>query len=210
MISLAVVGHEDRLLQATELAKAVGGLLSLDDGTHGVKGNHRRAWYLTDPAQAPWCGVLEDDAQPVAGFLQHAEATLAAAPAPIVSLYLGRTRPAHLQHAIQRALTFADRDGAHWITADTVMHGVAVCMRSTLRDDWLDFSAQDHGTDFPIDELMGHWARTRGHTVAYTVPSLVEHGDSPSLIPYTGQHTKPRIAWRTGARATWNSRHVPL
>lgn len=210
MISFAIVGHEQRLLQATELAKTVGGLLSLDDGTHGVNGNHRRAWYLTATTPALWNGVLEDDAEPVPGFLEQAEAALAAAPAPIVSFYLGRTRPAHLQHAILRALHRADHDGAHWITADTIAHGVAVCMRSTLREDWLDFAGRDHGTAFPIDELMGHWVRTRGRTVAYTVPSLVEHGTGPSLIPYTGQHTNPRTAWRTGTRATWNSCHVPL
>lgn len=210
MISTAVVAHDSRLVAATELAKTVGGVLSVDDGTAGVNGNHVRAWQLTTATSTPWAAVLEDDAQPVDGFLQHAEAALAAAPASIVSFYLGRTRPAHLQHLIRHALHVADQEDAHWITADSVLHGVAVCMRSSLRDDWLDFAHADHATHYPVDELMGAWCRYRRHTAAYCIPSLVEHADGPSLVKYEGYHTQPRKAWRIGARDTWNSRTVPL
>lgn len=210
MISYAVAGHEQRLIAATELAKSLGAVLSVDNGTAGVHGNHCRAWKLTATTTSLWSAVLEDDAEPIPGFLEQAEAALAVAPAAVVSFYLGRTRPAHLQHHISTALHRADHEDAHWITTDTVLHGVAIAMHSTLRDDWLDFASQDHGTQYPVDELMGVWCRTRGHRVAYTVPSLVEHGDAPSLVPYTGYHTQPRKAWRIGSRDAWSSRSVAL
>jgi hypothetical protein len=210
LISYAVVGHEQRLIAATELAKSIGAVLSVDDGTAGVHGNHCRAWQLTAATPNLWSTVLEDDAEPVPGFLEQAESALTVAPAAVVSLYLGRTRPAHLQHQISSALHRADHEDAHWITADTVLHGVAVAMHSSLRDDWLDFASQDHGTRYPVDELMGVWCRARGHRVAYTTPSLVEHGDAPSLVPYTGYHTQPRKAWRVGTRDAWTSHSVAL
>src|SRR5438128_11783006 len=121
------------MVTAPELAKSVGGLLSLDDGSYGVKGNHLRAWQFTAATPAPWAAVIEDDAEPVPDFLAHAEAALAAAPAPVVSFYPGRTPPEHRQPRISKALQFADRDKAHSIRADTVMHGVALATRDELR-----------------------------------------------------------------------------
>lgn len=209
MISFAVVGHESRLTQAIALANRIGGQLSVDDGSRGVLGNHLRAWAATAAIGRSWACVIEDDAEPVEDFVQQAEQALAAAPADIVSLYLGRTRPAHIQMDIRQALHRADHTDAHWITADTVAHGVAVAMRSHRRDDWLRF-AREGGIALPVDELLTVWCRDRGHTVAYTVPSLVQHQDGPSLVPYSGYHNQPRTAWRTGSRDTWNNRTVPL
>jgi len=92
VISYAVVGHVDRLLAATDLAHSLSAVVALDDGSKGAAGNHLAAWELTTTLPAAWAAVLEDDAQPVPGFLTQAAQALTAAPEPVVSLYLGRTR----------------------------------------------------------------------------------------------------------------------
>lgn len=202
MISWAVVAHTDRLVQATELARTIGAVISVDDGSKGAGANHLEAWRLTTGVESEWAGVLEDDAQPVPGFTQQAEQAIAAAPEPVVSLYLGRTRPVRWQDRISRALVRIDDRDPHWLTTTHVLHAVTVVLHADLREDWLDFAADN---TLPPDERMTAWCIARGHQVAYTWPSLVDHADGPTLVEHsnTGNTTAPRKAWRTGTRHTW-------
>ncbi|WP_029925472.1 hypothetical protein [Nocardia otitidiscaviarum] len=202
MISFAVVGHEARIVEAADLARTIGGLVSLDDGTLGAGANHVRAWELTTARPSEWCAVLEDDAQPVQGFTTQAEAALSVAPEPVVSFYLGRTRPVRWQDRISRGCVLADRQETHWLTTTHVLHAVAVAIHTDLRDDWLDWA---HHSDLPPDERMSAWCLVNSHRVAYTWPSLVDHADGPTLVRHksTGGTTAPRRAWRTGTRHTW-------
>ncbi|MGW4718865.1 hypothetical protein [Nocardia sp. NPDC004260] len=209
MISWAVVAHTKRLVQATELARTLGAVIALDDGSKGAEDNHLEAWRLTATTEGEWSAVVEDDAIPVYGITEQAEHALANAPAPVVSFYLGRSRPIRWQHRIHSALHHSDVEGAHWITTSHVLHAVAVAMRSELRDDWIEWA---HTSQLPADERLSAWCKTRGHRVAYTVPSLVDHGDGPTLIAHRdGQpRTAPRIAWRTGTRDVWSNRAVSM
>lgn len=205
MISWAVVGHEQRLLAATTLAHQLGGLVTIDDGTHGAAVNHLKAWDITActaDTMDCWCGVMEDDAVPVPGFAEQAEQALTQSPEPIVSLYLGRTRPRRWQERIAPAIATADITGSHWLVSTHILHAVAVAMRIELRDDWLDFA---HTSTLPIDERLTAWCLARSHKVAYTLPSLVDHADGPTLVQHTndGGTTGPRVAWRTGIRDQW-------
>jgi hypothetical protein len=99
--------------------------------------------------------------------------------------------------------------GAHWIDTHYLLHAVAVAMRSDLRDDWLTTAPT---LDFPIDQRLSEWARMRGHRIAYSLPSLVEHADWPTLVQHRDRQprTEPRIAWRTGTRETWTRRTVTI
>lgn len=209
MISFAVVGHEARIIEATDLAHSLGAVLSLDDGTYGAGGNHIRAWELTQALETTWAAVLEDDAQPVQGFTQQAEQALSAAPEPVVSMYLGRTRPKRWQERIAPAIANADRADAHWLTTTHVLHAVAVAIHTDLREDWLDFA---HTSTLPPDERLTAWCIARGHSVAYTFPSLVDHADGPTLVRHsnTGNTTGPRTAWRTGTREHWTPAATPM
>jgi hypothetical protein len=206
-VSSAVVAHTDRLGAATELAALVDAQISVDDGSLGAETNHLRAWAMTRNRDTDWALVLEDDAQPVAGFTEQLHAALRTAPAPIVSLYLGRSKPRTWQHRIAQALDHADMLNAHWITTHHLLHAVAVAMRTELRDDWIEWAASN---ELPIDERLGAWARAREHRITYAVPSLVEHADWPTLIRHRdGQpRGQGRIAWRTGTRDAWTSRSV--
>lgn len=205
MISWAVVGHEQRLLAATTLAHQLGGLVTIDDGTHGADGNHLKAWDITAATEdvMDWSGVMEDDAVPVPGFAEQAEQALAQSPEPVVSFYLGRTRPHRWQQErIAPAIAKADMTASHWLVSTHVLHAVAVAMRTELREDWLDFA---HGSKLPIDERLTAWCLARGHRVAYSLPSLVDHADGPTLVQHRngGGTTAPRVAWRTGTRDQW-------
>ncbi|WP_454199575.1 hypothetical protein [Nocardia sp. Marseille-Q1738] len=209
MISFAVVAHQARLVQATELAHSIGAIISLDDGSIGADNNHLRAWADTTTIESEWAAVLEDDAEPVAGFIHQAERALAVAPAPVVSFYVGTGRPMKWQDSIAKAITAADRVDAHWLTCNYLLHAVAVAIRTDLVDDWLGWA---HSSRRPIDERMSAWCLTRHHRVAYTAPSLVDHADGPTLIsPHPLRRgDKPRRAWRTGTRDTWNTTSVDL
>lgn len=202
MISWAVVGHHARIVAATDLARQVGGVVAMDDGTFGAARNHLRAWAETCTLDAGWCGVLEDDAEPVDGFTEQAELALAAAPEPIVSFYLGQTRPHRWnRERIPPAIRRADRHGAHWLVSTHVLHAVAIAMCTQLRDDWLDWA---HASKLPIDERLTAWAIARDHKVAYAWPSLVDHADGPTLVAHAPTTvTGPRRAWRTGTREHW-------
>lgn len=196
-------------MQATDLARALGALVTIDDGTLGPDSNHLKSWDATSIVDTDWCGVVEDDAVPVAGFVDQADAAVAAAPAPVVSCYLGCGKPRRWQARIPAALEHADREGAHWITCTHLLHAVAVVMRTELRDDWLDWA---HTSTLPIDERIGAWCRSKRHTIAYTMPSLCDHADGPTLVQHRdGQpRTMSRVAWRTGTRDVWNSRAVSM
>jgi len=209
MISFAVVAHSSRLEAATELAKTVGGVIALDSGDVGPGANHLRAWALTETLEEPWCCTLEDDALPVPGFVQQAQEALAVVPAGVVSFYTGTTRPARWQERIAPAVSVADRTNACWLIGTHTLHAVAIAIRTELRDDWLDFAA---GNPLPIDERMSAWCIARGHRVAYTWPSLVQHADGPTLVRHAntaGAHG-PRKAWRTGTRDTWTDKAVTM
>lgn len=202
VISTAVVAHPARLIAATELAATVHGTVVIDDTGIGCNANHLRAWELTAALESEWAAVFEDDAEPIAGFMNQVTAALAAAPEPVVSMYLGRTRPVRWQDRIGRAAQLADEAGSHWITSTHTIHAVALAVHTELLPDWLDWA---HHNTLPPDERMAAWCVARHHRVAYTWPSLVNHADGPTLVTHsnTGGTTAPRRAWRVGTRDTW-------
>lgn len=207
--SCAVVAHYSRIVAATELARTVGGVIVMDSGDIGCNANHLRAWEMISTREADYGLVLEDDAQPVPGFVEQAEQALAVAPEPVVSLYLGTGRPVRWQERIPSAIAAADRIDACWLTTMHTIHAVALAIHTDHREDWLDFA---HDSKLPIDERMSAWCVARGHSVAYTWPSLVDHADGPTLIKHRDGRPRnaPRRAWRTGTHTTWTSTAVSM
>lgn len=205
-ISYAIVGHKERAHQAHGLSARLGGArIALDDGTYGQGINHDRAWNLAAEADSDWCVVLEDDAQPVDDFLSQVPLVLDAAPAPIVSLYLGTSRPPQYQLAIREALTH----NTCFITSNQLLHHVAVAIRTHLVPDMLTTVGS---ASTPADYRIGAWAQHRGHPIVYTHPSQVDHADGPTLIQHADgkPRTQPRRAWSVGCRNQWTSETAPL
>ena len=212
--AIGIVAHLDRLERAERLADLVDARhLSYDDGTKGCTGNHLFVWDAlakSGLAMKDWGVVLEDDAEPIPGFSDQLQAALAAAPAPIVSLYLGTGYPVHWQGRVKRAVDAADS----WIVSDSsLIHAVGVAIKADLIADMLDSATSDGKPLRPIDEKISAWARASHHFVAYTQPSLVDHADDGSIIgihPDGMPRTKPRKAWKVGGRENWRSRPVLL
>ena len=204
---IGIVSHHTRLKMSDLLCVEVeADLLSIDPGNIGAGSNHKRVWAELATFDTDWSVVLEDDAVPVIGFRDQLAKALTAAPAPIVSLYLGQLRPPNAQPKILDAIAKADANEAHWIISDRCLHAVGLAVRTELIEDML----ANLKAYLPIDQAIGRWARTKGHEIAYTVPSLVDHADTSTLInhPDGKPRTPGRIAHRTGTRATWNSASV--
>lgn len=200
---IAVVSDVRRGDMGERLVNQVGAdYLSIDQFGEGCTWNHSRAWRmlagLSEPDQ--WALVLEDDAEPVPGFREQLQLALAAAPAPIVSLYLGM---GYIEdRSIGINLSRADMLGAHWVvTRGRILHAVALAVRSDLLPALVDNLPR---SNTPIDRSLSMWARREGHQVAYSWPSLVEHNDGPSLV--TRYRRAARRAWRTGVRDAWSDK----
>jgi len=206
MISIGVVADARRGEMGTRLARQVeADYLSVDSGSLGCTGNHSAVWKWHADHPADWNVVLEEDALPVDRFRDQLTAALAVAPASIVSLYLGR---GYIEDRRMEALLHsADTTGSHWVVAHgRILHAVALAVRGDLLPSMT--------TRFPlrrtqqIDRVLSQWARSHGHRVAYSVPSLVDHADEPSLV--TRYRRLPRKAWRIGSRDDWSDRMIRM
>lgn len=211
MISWAVVAHPSRSANIDALAEVLPGdtIICEDQYGIGADANHLRAWTEASYSESTWSVVIEDDAVPVDDITTQARMALAAAPEPVVSMYLGKGRPVLFQDRISRTLaTLGDKD-PNWLTTTHMLHAVAVAVHTDLIDDWLDWA---HDKPRPADELMTAWCIARGHRVAYTWPSLFDHQDGPSLIPADKRYRpeRRRTAWRTGTREHWTGAQQPM
>ena len=209
MFAIGIVAHVKRADQAQTLAQQVqADYIHIDDGTLGCENNHRHVWqWMVDNNTQPWGVVLEDDALPVEGFRQQLEQALTVAPAPVVSLYLGRLRPCHWQAPINIATREAKAIDASWLTTTHLLHAVAVAIRTHLLPSLLG----SYRTALAIDEHISNWTRQHQHPVAYTWPSLVNHADGPTLVRHPDQDRRlpGRTAWAVGQRPRWTTTSTP-
>lgn len=208
MIAIGVVAHTKRAAQAKALQRDVrADVISFDSGLIGCAGNHQMLREHLAALPSQFSVVLEDDAAPIAGFRAQLEAALQAAPTPIVSFYLGRMRPASWMPTVEDALARANQAAAHWITSSRLLHAVAYAIRTDLLD-----SLQAHSSDLSADRHISHWAQHHGHLISYTVGSLVEHRDGPTLFVHPDGEDRPpgRTAWQLGGHDTWTSTAVAM
>lgn len=207
-VAIGIVAHTARAAQAKALQREVRAeFVSFDSGLIGCEANH---WMVREHLAAlpsTYSVILEDDAAPIAGFREQLHAALAVTPAPIVSLYLGRQRPVSWMPRVEAALAEANRIGAHWVTGPRLLHAVGYAIRTDLLD-----SLQHHTSTQSADRHVTSWAHRHRHRVAYTVGSLVDHRDGPTLVAHPdGQDRLPgRTAWQVGGHDTWNATAVVL
>lgn len=212
---LAVVAHTKRAQQAHKLQAATqAAYVSIDNGTLGCNGNHKKVWqWLAHHNTDEWAIVLEDDAQPVEGFLEQAQAALDKAPGPVVSFYFGKHHipTLDIEQQKRQAVARAQTADAHWITSRQLHHAVAVAVRTDHLESML---AHIHALPdfFPIDEAIAHWTNNNQHDVAYTWPSLCDHADQPTLFKHHDKMERPpgRVAHNVGTREQWTDSSVTL
>lgn len=225
-MSIAIVAHPKRREQANELAQDVDAdIVFWDRESKGAEHNHVAAWKhfahaSTERAIKGYHVVLEDDAIPfhwanlprADQFRAQLERVLAAAPADVVSLYLGTGYPTQWQDSIRTAVP-PDAD-PHFLTAPDLLSCVGYAVKAGLIRDMVGtvlWRIAHHNE--PIDRAISGWCREKGLTVAYCRPSIVNHRDEEPLIEvrHDGQDRRAqRRAWKFGQRLYWEPKSLPI
>jgi hypothetical protein len=202
IVSIMVMAHATRHMQAEHLAASLEAGISMDNGNLGETANGDRAWSGHD-RDSDWALTLQEDALPIDGFLDHARAALEHAPPTAVSFYVGTGRPR--QPLVKAAIATADSIGASWLQCVTLLWGVAVAMPTAHIDPFLAW-AKD--SDLVYDRRIGAYWQHLGIPVRYTWPSLVDHADGPTLLDHHPR--SPRKAWRVGIPSQWQGEAVSI
>ncbi len=206
LIAVGIVAHESRIEHATKLATNTNAtIINIDDGTLGCTRNHWETWNKLTKHATNWSVVLEDDALPIPNFPHQLNNMLTHTPAPITGLYLGTSRPPQHQKWMTTAIRTAYKTGTCYTPpAPALFHGVGTAIRTNLIPDML---AHIKTTLLPIDEAISSWARARGHQIVYSVPSIIDHADIPTLVQHRDNtpRTDQRRAHHTGGRLTWHT-----
>lgn len=208
MLKIGIVAHTARATQARQLSDTVkAAFISIDNGLMGCDTNHRTVQQHLAEYPSTWSVILEDDAEPVEGFREQLHSALLMAPTPVVSLYLGRKRPPHWQKRIATALTEAQHQDACWVMSTHLLHAVGYAIKTELLPSLLT-----HTSTLPSDQHIGEWCRRFGHLISYTVPSLIDHQDGPTIVDHPdGDPRRPgRKAWTVGTRHQWTTTAVLL
>lgn len=203
MIATVVVAHVDRIEQAHELRDNLGALVTLDDGTLGAGGNHREALRLGLATGAEHVLVLEDDALPIDGLLDHVAHATKHRPDQLLGLYVGQQRPR--AERVAEAVRKADEQGASWLTYPGLLWGVATVWPADLARDYL---RSEHSSNL-WDVHVKRWCQRRGLEVAYCWPSLVDHRDEDSVVVRQAGRQPGRVAWRVGV-PSWSDVSVAI
>lgn len=193
-MKIAVVAHYSRSRQAEALASSLGASVFMDHEGNGAAWNHRRALAWAAEQQERVI-VLEDDAQPVAGFLAAAQRVIDRFPDDLVSFYLGTGRPPQYQAVIRERMEDLDRRGGDSLVMPDLLHGVAY----SVPPERVALVLQRMSHTLPADFAIGRaWTSFTGRQVVYPVPSLVDHADGSSVEhhPDGKPRTEPRRAWR--------------
>ncbi|QGJ92098.1 glycosyltransferase [Gordonia phage Keelan] len=208
LCSTAIVAHPSREGRAQSLSEILPqpNTIVMDNDNLGPGENHWRAWVAAYNEDAEWILVVEDDALPIEGFEDELAQVLSNSPSPVVSLYLGKSRPFAWQHGIGETLNIlAEQDNSSaYLMAEHMLHGVGIAIRNELVADMLTWAPMYHtvqGRPKPYDEAIGMWCRAIGLPVAYPYPSILDHADTESLVAHVDKRKREvgtRVAWKTG------------
>jgi len=144
------------------------------------------------------------------GFLQHAAAALEHRPGDLVSFYLGTSRPPEWQAAVDDACMRAEDAGAAWITAQALLHGVAIALPASEVPEMLAWCERPN---LPYDKRLGaYWWYQMARPVFYTWPSLVDHDDGPTVVDHgdVRDSSAPRRARQVGTPLSWATPVIAL
>lgn len=204
-VRYVIVGHHKRGEMAVRLAEQLEAAVSMDYGQLGSNANHDRSWYWASTGKEDWSAVLEDDIELTPNFHQHVLDAIQHVPTEgVLSLYTGYHQPAKMR--VKLASDRAIRDGKSFLRSYSLYWGPAVVMPTNLVRQML--SGVTRYNQFEYDQRFTCWTRRDRVPVYYTVPSLVEHVDIPSLV--WGIQTSPRKARLFGEPTGWNSEFVDL
>lgn len=183
-LSVAVMAHPKRKTFIPELLAALDRPATVvwDAGDNNRWNTGRRAMLARDP-QATHHLVLQDDAVTCRDLIAGVERALKSVPdGSPVSLYCGRTRP--YRELVKQLVGRATRDTS-WLTMAQLHWGVGIVMPTKWIGEMVAWC--DQRTDVAnYDKRISRWIQQRRLSVFYAWPSLVDHRDSPSLVPGRG------------------------
>jgi hypothetical protein len=197
-MKFVVIGHHKRREQAEALAESLGAHLLMDEDNYGANAGHHRAieWAAE---QSERVIVMEDDAQPVAGFRALAQSWLERFPELLCSFYLGTGRPPQYQSKIAEKLIAADKTHADYITLPRLIHGVCYSVPQAHLPAVLKRWDSHKAADYAVGDAWGG-------VVVYPCWSLVDHQDGLSVErPWNNAlRRERRVAWRLHPGASLN------
>lgn len=179
-VSVAIMAHPRRAAFVPELQARLDRPAEVvwDDGSNSRWGTGRRALLVYDPAASHHL-VIQDDAVIPADLVAGVEAALAHAPGDVpVCLYVGKVRP--YREMVTEYVARAD-EGASWLVMDRLNWGVAVVLPTGMVEAVV--AAGDAQTIPNYDSRMSAFFEAKGIDVWYPWPSLVDHRETPSLVP---------------------------
>ncbi|KAB2680329.1 hypothetical protein [Brucella pseudintermedia] len=192
-MKIVVVAHYSRRDRAERLAGRLGAHVVMDEIGNGALFGHRKALEWCS-VQDERCVIMEDDALPVPDFRAKAQAWLDDYPDSLLSFYLGTGRPPQYQPQIAHAVTYADDPDAV-LCLPQLIHGVCYSIPQQYVRAVVERLPLIGAADFAIGNA---WRAVSGEPVVYTIQSLVDHDDLPSVEvhPDGQKRTEPRRAWR--------------
>lgn len=179
-VSVAIMAHPRRAAFVPELKATLDRPAEVvwDDGSNSRWGTGRRALLAYDPTATHHL-VLQDDSVIPRDLVAGVEQMLTHAPEDVpVCLYVGKVRPYKEMVAeyVKRAA-----GGASWLVMDRLNWGVAVILPVSMIEAVV--AAGDAQTIPNYDSRMSTFFEAKGIPVWYPWPSLVDHRESPSLVP---------------------------
>lgn len=140
-----------------------------------------RAWEAHDP-DADWHLVIEDDAIVCRDLLVGLEQALDHVPTEsVVSLYLGNKTASR---EVANAAAAADSRICQWIRASTLVWGVAIAAPVVSIEPMLGWCHRQKRYPSRVYDtrIARYYAEVLNWPAYYTWPSLVDHGQEPSLL----------------------------
>lgn len=187
-VSVAIMAHPARGAYVEELLEALDAPAEVVWATgKDVWETRRRTLEAHDPS-ADYLVMLQDDALVCRDLIAGVQEIVRYVDGPI-SLYTGTQRPSQTSTAVHLAIaSFTDSPffrapGPHW--------GVGLVMPTALIGELVKGAGGLKGIHAD-DMRMQRWLRAQGIDCTYTVPSLVDHRQGPSLV---GHPQKGRKAY---------------
>lgn len=180
-LSASVMAHPKRKKFVTELSRRFDRPVPVTwDRRNDRWDTGRRAWLAHDLSASHHL-VIQDDALVPRDLLAGLERALTHVPDDVLlCLYAGRIRT--FRAAMGRHMSRRD---ISWLRMPRVYWGVGIVIPTPLIDDMIAFG--DRRADVAnYDRRISYWAQDRDLQVYYPWPSLVDHRQSPSLIPGRG------------------------
>jgi hypothetical protein len=181
-VSVAIMAHPRRAAFVPELESALDRPPTVvwDDGSNSRWGTGRRALLAYDPTATHHL-VIQDDAVIPRDLVAGVEAALTNTPGDVpLCLYVGKVRP----YKEMVADYVARAENASWLVMDRLNWGVAVAVPTRHIDDLVAWC--DRGRIPNYDSRMSTYFEANSIPVWYPWPSLVDHRESPSLVPGRG------------------------